>query len=860
LGTLIGFEGTSRDITERKRAELLLKQTHQNYETFFNTIDDLLFVLEDKGNIIHVNSTVINRLGFSMEELIGQSVLMIHPPERREEAGRIVGEMLAGTAEFCPVPIITKAGNQISVETRVSRGFWDEKPAIFGVTKDISRIKLSEEKFSKLFHMNPSACGLSSLDDHKYIEVNEAFYNLLGFDKKEVIGYTAAALGILPAETIDVLSQKAKSNGSIMNAEATLKAKNGDNKHVVLSAENIYIQDKKYRFTVVNDFTEQKLVEQKLKENEIRLIEAQRMAHIGNWELDIDSSVIWASEEAFNIYGFEYEHSAPYLPSQLVKKCVHLEYRESADAALEDLIKHNKKYDEEFKIYHKNGKERFIHSKAILIDDDKGYPSKVVGTIQDITERKTMEEALRNSEIQHKAMVSGISDVIGIIAWDGIMKYKSPNITKFFGWLPEDLVGTNGWETVHPDDLERIQNEFNKIVYEDNASITVEYRYKCKDGDYKPIELTAVNLINNLAIQGVLLNYHDISERKRRQEEITFLSYHDQLTKLYNRRFYEEELKRLDTESNFPISIIMGDVNGLKLINDSFGHDMGDELLKKVSNAIKKACRSDDVIARLGGDEFVIILPRTDAYKTEQIIKRIKAATIEEKIGSIDISVSLGWDLKISAEKDMHEVFKNAEDHMYKQKLFESPSMRGKTINAIITTLNEKNKREDQHSHRVSELCKSMGVALNQNDKMIYILKSVGLLHDIGKIAIDENILNKPGKLSNDEWEEIKRHPEKGYRILSTVNDMSEMAEYVLAHHERWDGTGYPKGLRGEEIPYVSRIIAIADAYDAMTSERSYRNALPKEVVLEELRKKAGIQFDPELIEVFIKKVFEKEG
>ena len=263
----------------------------------------------------------------------------------------------------------------------------------------------------------------------------------------------------------------------------------------------------------------------------------------------------------------------------------------------------------------------------------------------------------------------------------------------------------------------------------------------------------------------------------------------------------------------------------------------------------------DDIIARLGGDEFVILLPKTDAYETQQIIKRISDLALIEKVGAIDISISFGYETKNTEEEIIEEIFKKAEDHMYKKKLFESPSMRGKTISAIIKTLHEKNKREEQHSHRVSELCKSMGESLRLPEDEIQELKTVGLLHDIGKIAIDENILNKPGKLTEEEWEEIKRHPEIGYRILSTVNDMSQMAEYVLAHHERWDGKGYPKGLKGEEIPFVSRIIAIVDTYDAMTSERSYRSALPEEVAVAELQKNAGIQFDPELVGIFIEKV-----
>lgn len=338
-------------------------------------------------------------------------------------------------------------------------------------------------------------------------------------------------------------------------------------------------------------------------------------------------------------------------------------------------------------------------------------------------------------------------------------------------------------------------------------------------------------------------------------EKLEWVSNTDPLTGLYNRRFYEDELKRLDTERNLPMTIVMADVNGLKLINDSFGHVMGDELLKKVAEVIKKGCRTNDIIARLGGDEFVIILSKTNAFETEKIIKRIKDLSLKEKVGSIDISISFGYETKNNEEENNQEIFKKAEDHMYKKKLFESPSMRGKTMSAIINTLHEKNKREEAHSHRVSALCKSMGEVLGMPEHDIEELKTVGLLHDIGKIAINENILNKTGNLTDDEWKEIKRHPEIGYRILSTVNDMSDMANYVLYHHERWDGKGYPKGLKGEEIPFVSRIITIADAYDAMTSERSYRGALSDEIVIAELQRNAGIQFDPELSSVFIEKV-----
>ena len=262
----------------KEKATEIADQTRHNYETFFDSINDFLFVLDEQGNIIHTNATVINRLGFSKEELHGKSVLLVHPAERREEAGRIVGEMLNGVATFCPVPLLTKSGSQIPVETRVSHGFWDGKPAIFGVTKDISKIKLSEEKFSKLFQTNPSACGLSDLHTHRYIEVNEAFYSLFGFDKNEVIGKTALELGILSSETLTTVLKKAQTSGSTSNIEAELYAKNGEKKHVLLSSENIYVQDNQYRFTVVHDITERKSAEAdiKLKNEELRRINSEK--------------------------------------------------------------------------------------------------------------------------------------------------------------------------------------------------------------------------------------------------------------------------------------------------------------------------------------------------------------------------------------------------------------------------------------------------------------------------------------------------------------------------------------------------------------------------------------------------------
>lgn len=343
----------------------------------------------------------------------------------------------------------------------------------------------------------------------------------------------------------------------------------------------------------------------------------------------------------------------------------------------------------------------------------------------------------------------------------------------------------------------------------------------------------------------------NISTDKIYKDRIEYLSYHDQLTGLYNRRFFEEELKRLDVQRNLPLCIIMADVNGLKLVNDSFGHKMGDDLLIKVAEVLKKVCRADEIISRIGGDEFIILLTKVNNEQVENLISRVHALTQKEKVGSVELSISFGWDFKTRPDEDVQEVFRRAENFMYKRKLFEGPSMRSKTISAIVQALHEKSQKEQQHAQRVAELCQRFAAVLEPLDFSREELKTAALMHDIGKIAISDDILDKTTELTPDELEEMKRHPEIGYRILRSVSDMMELADYVLYHHERWDGTGYPKGLKGSDIPIQSRIISLAEAYDALTGGLAYRPEASAETALSEMERHSGTQFDPELTAQF---------
>jgi len=504
-----------------------------------------------------------------------------------------------------------------------------------------------------------------------------------------------------------------------------------------------------------------------------------------------------------------------------------------------------------------NGKNEYYECRYAKIND-----STVLAIVRDITIKREQELRVKASENNFKQIFENSSDTILIISDLIIVDCNNATLNMFDFDEKDSIIGKNPWELSPIRQAKGQDSEQLIKIYINNTKNMINERFEFyfakRDGKIFPVEIILTNIIvNGKEIIHALLR--DVSELKVYQEKLEFLSYHDQLTKLYNRWFFQEEIRRLDVKRNLPITIILGDVNGLKLVNDSFGHGKGDQLLINAANSIIKGCREDDIIARIGGDEFAIILPNSDEYQAEKIVKRIKDLANNENIGVVELSISFGWETKYDVDDDMMEIIKKAEDRMYKKKIFESPSMRGNTINTIIKTLHEKNKREEQHSIRVSEYCEKLGMALNMKEDDINELKSAGLLHDIGKIGVDEYILNKPGKLTDAEYEEIKKHSEIGYRILSTVRQMSEIANNLLYHHERWEGNGYPRGLSKEDIPLHSRIIAIADSYDAMTSERTYKKVFTKEQAIKELHDNIETQFDSNLIDVFIERVLKKE-
>ncbi|PMQ01239.1 MAG: histidine kinase [Dictyoglomus sp. NZ13-RE01] len=347
----------------------------------------------------------------------------------------------------------------------------------------------------------------------------------------------------------------------------------------------------------------------------------------------------------------------------------------------------------------------------------------------------------------------------------------------------------------------------------------------------------------------------DITEKKKMEEEIKYLSFHDSLTGLYNRYFFEEELRRLNTKRNLPLTVIMGDLNGLKLINDAFGHEEGDKFIIAIADVLRNSCRKEDIIARWGGDEFTILLPKTDKFTAQEVCERIKRNCEKYSIennNAIKLSISLGYATKEEERENIEDIIKIAEDRMYRNKLIEGKTFRESVLLSLKSLLWENSYESKEHEDNIETLCLRMADYLYLSDVEREKLSLLSHFHDIGEIALPPTILKKNGPLNEEEWEIVKKHPEIGYRIAGASYELSIILDEILSHHEWWNGEGYPRKLKGEDIPLVSRIFMIADAYDVMIRGRPYKKAKTKKEAIEELKRYAGIQFDPNLVPIFL--------
>lgn len=576
------------------------------------------------------------------------------------------------------------------------------------------------------------------------------------------------------------------------------------------------------------------------------------------WITDLNLKVKYISPSVTKLLGFTLEElqSMPIEQNITPKSCKKV-LDTIKKVSFQDIILHSNKplfVNLELEFYKKDGTTFWEEIVGTLIRNKFGVAQEILFIGRDISQKERAEEELiRLNELNINLLVNS-PNPIEVLNADGSIKYLNPSFEKMTGFLLTEVAGIKPPFPWWVKENYKETSEFLKKVLDGTANRSEIY-FQTKDG--RKIWVLINNSIQKIGdkVQYYIAYIIDITDKKNTQDKLEYLSFHDSLTSLYNRAYFDEEIKRLGKSRKIPLSIIIGDANNLKLINDVFGHNKGDELLKKVSKVLQKCCRKEDIISRWGGDEFAIILPDTNLSTANNIIERIKIACHLESDGKYPVSIALGAAAKETEDDDINIIFKTAEDNMYRKKMIERKSMASSVFSFFVTALFERRLEDEDHTERLKNYINKLGMHLNLSEKQIKELTMLAKFHDIGNIAIPEEVLEKTGKLADKDWDEIRRHPEIGCKIAESFTEISGICEYILSHHEYWNGEGYPRKLQGSAIPFISRIIAIADAYDVMINGTTYKAAVSKSDAIVELEKYAGTQFDPELVEKFIEVV-----
>jgi len=734
------------------------------------------------------------------------------------------------------------------------------------VTPEMEQIKILEEQretiaelsleMEKVFNGTNDAMFLVKVENGqlRYLQNNKAHQQLTGFSLDMIRDKTPTELvGEELGRAIEANYRRCLEAGETITYEETLNLPAGE--RVWFTNLMPVVENSKIKYIVGSskDITLQKKAE-KEKEELFNRLQAMFNGHSAAMLLiePLSGRIVDANPAASTFYGYTREE----LLNMYIQDINMLPIEEAEERWLMVLQEKQRYLVCPHRL--KSGRIRMVdvYSCPIKYNEE----NLLFSIIFDVTDREKYKEKLYLEKELLRTTLQSIGD--GVVTTDQKVRITSMNkvAEEMAGWKEEEAINkpfAQIFRLISEETGKKVENPVEKVLQTGKIiGLANHTALIAKDGRRVPIADSAAPIKNEQGQTfGVVMVFRDIAQEKDWQKKILYLSYHDTLTGLHNRRFMEEELERQELKGNLPLAVIMADVNGLKLANDIFGHAEGDKLLQKAAKAVKKCCRKDDLVSRWGGDEFLVILPKTSAQTAEEITRRIKNTCTTYGTEHLRLSIALGYATKETPGETLMDVVKEAEERMYRQKLNEGKSFRNSIISTLLATLFAKSVETEEHAQRLKEYCQRIGSRVQLTSKEMDELSLLAVLHDIGKVGIREEILKKPTSLTQFEWGEMKKHPEIGCRIAQNTPELGRIAEYILCHHERWDGKGYPQGLKGEEVPLLCRILAVADAYDAMTSDRPYRKALSREEALAEIVKNAGTQFDPKLVEILLESI-----
>lgn len=655
----------------------------------------------------------------------------------------------------------------------------------------ISILKVTQNKVEYLYHNRQHAI-ISGFDDTQ----------IKGKKLNEVLGetyykkYEEEIIQCAKKEKTTIFKAKACWNGQVIERLCRLDP---------IEEEDSYVMASEIELNVVKQW---------IIENKLSITRFDEMFHSHQSVMLLiepnTGKIVDANPAASKFYGYSNKELTS-MTIQKINTLLDSDVERKRDSALGEKCQY-------FLFRHrlKNGEIRLVdvHSSPIEINEHK----YLFSIISDATQRESNEGELYKEKELQKITMDSIADSVVTTDINGKITYFNKAAEMAVEWKLNDAMGKNFDEVFY------MTNEMTSKKIESIVQIVLNTQKSQELENYTllhtktqkqiPIEDSAAPIKDkNGNIYGVVVVFRDVTLAKEKKKKIEYLSYHDSLTGLYNRRYYYEYIDSIHNAYVYPLGFIMGDVNGLKMTNDVFGHDLGDKLLTLIAKTLCKEAKDKNMVVRWGGDEFIIVLPNTSEKKMEDLILRIKSSLEQLKLNEVmEVSISFGTALKKYKWESSDKILKEAEELMYQNKLLESKSMRGNTISALLTTLDEKSEETKEHTLRLAKTCKQIAEKLHQHAEGMSRLSLLSVLHDIGKVGVPDNILGKPGALNSEEWEIMRTHSEIGYRIALNVPELNLVANEILHHHEKWDGTGYPSGLKGKQIPINCRILSVVDA------------------------------------------------
>lgn len=715
------------------------------------------------------------------------------------------------------------------------------------------KLKESEQRFEALH--NASFGGIAIHDQGIILECNQGLSTITGYSKKELMGMNGLLL--IESSQRDFVLNNIK-QGVETSYESIGIRKDGEIYPLRLEARNIPYKDKRVRVTEFRDMTEIKRQEEekdKIEKQWGKLIEELPLGfNLRELVFDenghpIDYRFLMINDMYETITGLKRADIIGKTAYEVLPDIESTWISQYADVVLKGQTVTIEDYSK--------GLGKYFRVVAYPYKDNQ-----FVVIAHDITERKKNEEEIIKNAAEKTRIISNLPGVSYKCKFDDkwTMLFISDACESLTGYTAFELIQNNVIsynDLIVPKYRDYLMNQWIQSRNL-NQQCNEEYEIIKKDGSKVWIWEQGVTFFqdNQWFIEGFLM---DITDRVLNKEKILYASKHDFLTGLPNRRYFDEVISEFDQPDNYPLIISMVDIDGLKVINDTYGHAVGDETIVKIAQFLQDHFCDNQFVARIGGDEFIVVSKKTDLTKFRQLRNEVLGQISKQTMLDIPVSLSFGIASKTKESESIKDVIIKAENDMYSKKILHNESSRNQVIVALFNSLKEKYEEERVHSDRVSRYCLLMGEKLELSKNDILELEFAGLIHDIGKITIPDSILKKPGKLTEEEWTIMKTHTTNGYQILRSADKYSRLADYALTHHERWDGKGYPKGIKEDEIPLFSRIICICDAFEAMTSDRPYRKALPVEIAVEELLRCAGSQFDPSLVDLFIKEIINEE-